>query len=80
MKNWTKNPLTIAEAVASAAVATVHDLNIDLIICLTDTGLMGRLVAKYRPPCPILACSVVGSVVRNLNTTRGIWAHKIPSY
>lgn len=80
MKNWTKNPIGTAEAIASAAVVTVHDLNIDLIITLTDTGLIARLVSKYRPPCPILACSVIGSVVRNLGTVRGIWPYKIGSY
>jgi pyruvate kinase len=51
-----------------------------LIIVLTDTGLIARLVAKYRPPVHILACSVVSSVVKNLNTTRGVLGYKIPSY
>lgn len=80
MKNWTKNPIGTAEAIASAAVVTAHDLKIDLIITLTDTGLIARLVSKYRPHCPILACSVIGSVVRNLSTVRGIWPYKIGSY
>lgn len=63
---YTTAPLGTAEAIASSSVSTVLDLNIDLIIVVTDTGCIARLVSKYRPPVPILACSVVNSVVRNL--------------
>jgi pyruvate kinase len=54
---FTPTPLVPAEAMSSAACATVLDLNIDLIIVITDTGKIARYVAKYRPPVPILACS-----------------------
>lgn len=80
MKMYSTSHNSTAEAIASAAVATALDLKIDLIIVLTDTGSIARLVSKYRPPTPILACSVVGSVVRQLQTTRGVWGFKIPSY
>ena len=80
IKLYTTAPLGTAEAIASAAVATVLDLNIDLIIVITDTGSLARLVSKYRPPVPLLACSVVRSVIRNLQTVRGVWGYKIPSY
>ena len=56
---YTTAPLGTAEAIASSSVSTVLDLNIDLIICVTDTGSIARLVSKYRPTVPILACSVV---------------------
>lgn len=49
LRLFTPGPLGTAEAVASAAVATVLDLSIDLIIVLTDTGKIARYVAKYRP-------------------------------
>ncbi len=53
-----------AEAVAAAAVDTVNNLQIDLVIVLTDQGKLARLVAKYRPKVPILACSVSMPVIR----------------
>lgn len=56
---YTSAPLGTAEAMASSAVSTVLDLSINLIIVVTDTGSIARLVSKYRPPVPILACSVV---------------------
>jgi pyruvate kinase len=80
MKLYTSSPLSTNEAVASAAVSAVLDLNIDLVIVLTDTGAIARLISKYRPPTHILACSVVSSVVRQMSTTRGVTGFKIPSY
>lgn len=77
---YTSAPLGTAEAIASSSVSTVLDLNIDLIIVVTDTGSIARLVSKYKPPVPILACSVVPSVIRNLNVVRGVWGFKIPAY
>jgi len=39
---------------------------------LTETGKLARLVAKYRPKVPILACSNVERVVRQMNCIRGV--------
>jgi len=80
LKMYTPVPLCTAEAVSSAAVSTILDLNIDLVIVLTDTGKVARYVAKYRPPVPILACSISMNVVRQLNTSRGVIGYKIPSF
>ncbi len=49
LRQYTPTPLLTSESVAAAACATVLDLNIDLIIVLTDTGRIARYVAKYRP-------------------------------
>lgn len=80
LKMYTPVPLSTAEAISSAAVSTVLDLNIDLIIVLTDTGKIAKYVAKYRPPVPILACSISSHVVKQLNTSRGVIGYKIPSF
>jgi len=79
MKMQTPNPST-AEAVASSAVGSVLDLNLDLVVCITDTGLLARLAAKYRPPVPIVACSKHQHVVNNLNSTRGVFGRVIGDY
>lgn len=80
IKLFTPSPVSTSEALAASCVSTVQDLNVDLIIVLTDTGHLARLVAKYRPQVPILACSVSLSVIRQLNYTRGVIAFKVPSY
>jgi len=64
MRSFSPPPVATAEAVAAAAVGTVHDCQIDLVIVLTDSGKLARLVSKYRPSCPILACSVSNPVIR----------------
>jgi len=65
LKLYTPSPVTTTEAVASAVCSAVLDQkDIHLIIVLTDSGKLARLVSKYRPEVKILACSVNGHVVR----------------
>jgi pyruvate kinase len=66
--------------VAQSAVGTVQNLNIDLIVVITDTGNICRLLSKYKPPVPIFACCVSNSVIRGLQIVWGITGYKIPSY
>ena len=42
------------EAVASAAVKISLDLNVPLLIVITETGATARYVAKYKPAVPVL--------------------------
>jgi len=58
MKSLTPLPISIAEAVAASCVSATLDLPIGLIIVLTDSGKLCRLVSKYRPRVKILACSI----------------------
>ena len=80
MKKLTPAPVKTAEAVASACCSAVLDLNICLIIVLTDSGKLARLVSKYRPEVKILACSINGSIVRQMNMMRGCIGFKIPTF
>lgn len=80
VKNNTPLPVTTAESVAAAAVGCVNDLKCDLVITLTSSGKLARLVSKYRPSVPILAVSVSETVVHQLNVTRGVTACKMPSF
>lgn len=71
LKMSTPKPISIAETVASYAVATAIDLKADLIITLTETGLTTRLVSKYRPPMPVFAVTSWRHTVKHLLATRG---------
>ena len=77
IKLFTPSPVSTAEALAASSVSTVADLNVDLIIVLTDTGHIARLVSKYRPSVPVLACSTNEAVIRQLSVSRGITGMKI---
>jgi pyruvate kinase len=63
MVQYSCNPATTAEAVACSAVSAVNELNVSLIIVLTDSGKLGRLVCKYKPSVPVLICSQQPNVV-----------------
>jgi pyruvate kinase len=80
IKTMTPLPIQTAEAVAAACVSATLDLPIGLIIILTDSGKLARLVSKYRPKVKILACSINASVVRQLNVMRGCIGFKIPTF
>jgi len=63
LKLYSPSPYGTAESVACAAVNSVLDLKVDLIIILTDTGKLARLTAKYRPECAIICCSSNKAVI-----------------
>ena len=77
---YSPSPKLTAESIAAACASAALSLNIDIIIVLTDTGRIARLVAKYRPKQPILACSVSAHVVRQMNLSRGARGFKVPSF
>ena len=81
MKSFTPHPIDTAEAVASALCSAVLDQReITLIIVLTDTGKLARLVSKFRPEVKILACSLTSNSVRQMCTMRGVQGLKIPTF
>ena len=77
IKLFTPAPVSTAEALAASAVSSVQDLNIDLIIVITDTGHLARLVSKYRPSVPIIAACSHNSIIRQLNSARGVIGLKL---
>ena len=81
LKQYTPQPIETAEAVASALCSAVLDQKeIKLIIVLTDTGKLARLVSKYRPEVRILACSLTSNSVRQMCAMRGVIGLKIPTF
>jgi len=80
IRKSTPTPLSTKEAIASAAAKTAVDLNVDLVIVISETGSIARLVAKYRPIQPVLVCSINNYVIKQLNITRGTIGFKIPSF
>ena len=58
------------EAMASSAVQTAGDVNARAIVCLTATGGLARLLAKYRPDVPVLCYTDSVKVARQLQLHR----------
>jgi pyruvate kinase len=81
IKNYTPVPVSTAEAVASAMCSAVLDQSdISLIIVLTESGKLARLVSKYRPEVQILACSINAHVVQQMNSMRGVIGFKLATF
>eukprot|EP00448_Togula_jolla_P039226 CAMPEP_0170623274 /NCGR_PEP_ID=MMETSP0224-20130122/29604_1 /TAXON_ID=285029 /ORGANISM="Togula jolla, Strain CCCM 725" /LENGTH=514 /DNA_ID=CAMNT_0010949703 /DNA_START=29 /DNA_END=1574 /DNA_ORIENTATION=+ len=60
------------EAMASAAVGAAMDMKANLIVVITQSGDSARMIAKYRPECPILAMTHSEVTVRQLLDVRGV--------
>jgi pyruvate kinase len=62
----------ISEAVAQAANLVALKAKATAIICCTRTGQTARLIAKYRPPQPIVAVTPERQTLRSLMLVWGV--------
>ena len=68
---------TIPSAVSHATCTTAIDLGAASILTITKSGKTAQFVSRYRPNCPIIACSTETSVVRQMNLLWGVIPLKI---
>jgi len=67
-----KPETSITNAISHATVTTAHDLRTAAILTVTLTGTTARNVAKFRPVCPIIACTPDPTAFRQLNLVWGV--------
>jgi len=67
-------PLPAREVVAQSAVNTAFEICAAAIVVLSNTGTSARLLAKYRPICPIYAVTHKAKNARQLNLSRGVFS------
>jgi pyruvate kinase len=70
LKDATPKPVPIEESTASSVVNAAFDSDVSAIIVLTTSGNSGRMVSKYRPPCPILCVTRDAQVARQVHLYR----------
>lgn len=64
---YTPTPVSTAESIAQAVCGAAQDQkSIHLIACVSETGRLGRIVAKYKPAVKILVASPSERVVQQL--------------
>lgn len=73
IKALQKLPLIPEESICSSAVNSAFELNAAVIVVLSNTGRSAKLVAKYRPECPIVCASQDAAVCRALSIVRGVF-------
>ena len=67
-----------AEATARAARALATDRDVAAIAVFTRSGRTAQLMAKTRPPVPILAFTPEESTLNRLNLCWGVEPHRVP--
>jgi len=64
--------LSIAAATAHAACTTAQDIGADAIITVSASGTTARLVSRFRPGTPVVACLVDKRVQRQMGLYWGV--------
>jgi len=67
-----KSVTSITNAISHATVTTSHDLRTAAILTVSMSGNTARNVAKFRPLCPIIACTPDPAVQRQLKLIWGV--------
>ncbi|MBR6771572.1 MAG: pyruvate kinase [Lachnospiraceae bacterium] len=62
----------ITTAISHATCTTAADLNAAAIITVTMSGFTAGMIARYKPECPIIACSVNPRVCRQMSLIWGV--------
>ena len=62
----------ITTAISHATCTTAMDLNAAAIITVTLSGFTAGMIARYKPNCPIIACSVSPRICRQMNLAWGV--------
>lgn len=61
----------ITNAISYAACATAAELKTSCICSVTKSGFTARMISRFRPCCPIVACTIDPMVWRQLNLVWG---------
>lgn len=64
--------MSVSDAIAHAACTTAVDIGAQAIVTITHSGNTARLVCKYRPSAPIIACAITEQTCRHLAVSWGI--------
>ena len=68
----TTGQISVSDATAHAACLTAKDVNASAIVTVSESGNTARLLSKYRPSQPIIACVMDEQVQRQLSVSWGI--------
>lgn len=66
------NSVSVTDAIGYATCSIAADLKVAAVVTATQSGSTGRMVAKYRPRCPIVAATPSLQVARKLKLVWGI--------
>lgn len=62
----------VTTAISHATCTTAIDLKATAIITVTISGFTAGMISRYKPGCPIIACSVSPKICRQLSLSWGV--------
>ncbi len=62
----------ITTAISHATCTTAMDLKAGAIITVTISGFTAGMISRYKPSCPIIACSVSPKICRQMSLSWGV--------
>ena len=62
----------VTNAISHATCTTAMDLKASAIVTVTISGFTAGMIARYKPKCPIIACSVSPRICRQMNLAWGV--------
>ncbi len=62
----------VTTAISHATCTTAMDLKAAAIVTVTISGFTAGMIARYKPSCPIIACSVSPRICRQLSLSWGV--------
>ena len=71
-KDAAHGQISVSDATAHAACLTARDVNAAAIVTVSESGNTARLLSKYRPTQPIIACVMDEQVQRQLSLSWGL--------
>jgi len=81
-KRFTSQPaefnISVTNAISHATCTTALDLKASAIISVTQSGHTARMIARFRPACPIIATTTNPKVQRQLNLSWGVLPYLVP--
>ncbi len=63
----------MTEAIGQAAAYTAVNLNVKAVLAPTESGQTAKMIAKYRPGCPIIAVTASDRCSRRLTLVWGVY-------
>ncbi|MGL5973000.1 MAG: pyruvate kinase [Oscillospiraceae bacterium] len=71
LKSMTEN-ISITDAISHSTCTTASDINAKAIVTVTKSGFTANMISKYKPFCPIIACTTDEKVYRQVALSWGV--------
>ena len=78
MKQFDDDMTDITTAISHATCTVASDINAKAIITVTISGFTANRLSRYKPVCPIIACTISESVACQMNVLFGVFPLNIP--